>query len=518
MQDAHDVGLTLGTLVLRALARHPDRTAFTWEGGELSYRGAADLIGRLQKVFLNHGLQRGDRVAVLSANRADGWCAGVAAQLCGAATTALHPKGALSDHQFQLEDCDAAFLVADAEAFGDVGAALSARPGMTTFTLTAAEYGVDLSRAVARIGAATARDLAQASDIATLNYTGGTTGRSKGAFRRHQALVASAVAILADFELPRRPYYLAVAPISHVSGTKVLPTLIRGGCVHLMSGFDTGEVLTAIERRRINFTLMVPTMLYSLLDDARLAKADLSSLELLLYGASPMSPTRLAEGMDRIGPVFAQLFGQTECYPITYLPKEDHDPAHPQWLASCGCPVSSNRIALLDDEGHAVPLGEAGEICVRGPSMMEGYWNQPEQTEEAMQFGWLHTGDVARADEQGRLYIVDRKKDMIVTGGFNVYTRAVEDVLSAHPAVAMAAVIGVPDPRWGEAVTAIVVCHPGEQVSARTLIQQVKDLKGAAHAPKKLEFVDALPLTSLGKIDKKALRARYWAGQSRQIG
>ncbi len=518
MRVTGDNDLTFGSLVLRTLARYPDRTAFIWDAGELSYRATAELIGRMQAVLLEHGVRRGDRVALLSANRVETWCAGIAAQLCGAATTALHPKGALPDHESQLDDSNARALVVDTHAFAEAGSKLAARDGLRVFTLEPAEYGTNLLEAAAQAGTATARDLARPEDIGTLNYTGGTTGRSKGAFRRHPALVATTVDILAEFELPRTPQYLAVAPISHVSGTKVLPTLIRGGSVHLLSGFDPGEVLATIEERRINLTLAVPTMVYALLDELQHRSADLSSLELLLYGASPMSPTRLAEGMERIGPVFAQLYGQTECYPISYLPKADHDPTQPELLAACGFPITSTRVALLDDAGNPVPAGETGEICVRGPSMMDGYWNQPEQTAEAMKFGWLHTGDVARADAAGRLYIVDRKKDMIVTGGFNVFTRAVEDALTTHPAVAMAAVIGVPDPRWGEAVTAIVVRQPGATVDAETLIRQVKELKGSAHAPKKIEFTDALPTTSLGKIDKKALRARYWAGQSRSVG
>ncbi|NDZ17769.1 acyl-CoA synthetase [Variovorax sp. WS11] len=511
-------GLTVGTQVLRALARHPGRPAFTWDGGEMSYRGAAELIGRIQKVFLAHGLGRGVRVAVLSANRVDSWCASVAAHLCGATTTSLHPKGSFSDHVYQLEDSGAAALVIDAQTFSEVGGQLSARENLKVFTLGASGWGIDLNAAALKAGAATARDLAHPDDVATLNYTGGTTGKAKGIVRRHHGTVAIANAILADFDLPRRPYYLAVAPVSHVSGTKVLPTLMRGGCIHLARTFDPGQVLATIEQRRINAMLVVPTMLYTLLDEPKLARADVSSLELLLYGAAPISPARLAEGVERIGPVFAQLYGQTECHPIAFLPKEDHDPLAPHLLAACGFPVSQNAIALLDDEGRPIPAGEAGEICVRGPNVMAGYWNRPEETAEALKFGWLHTGDIARSDDEGRLYIVDRKKDMIITGGFNVFTRAVEDVLMSNSAVSLAAVIATPDARWGETVTAIVVRHPGAHVSAETLIQEVKASKGAAHAPKRVEFVDALPVTSLGKIDKKALRAKYWAGRSRDIG
>jgi fatty-acyl-CoA synthase len=259
-------------------------------------------------------------------------------------------------------------------------------------------------------------------------------------------------------------------------------------------------------------------MIYVLLDHPRLDKTDLSSLELILYGASPMSPTRLVEGLERIGPIFSQLYGQTECYPVSVLRKADHDARRPELFASCGFPIASCSVSLRDEDNEEVKPGEAGEICVRAPHAMEQYWKRPEQTAETFKGGWLHTGDIARADERGYLYIVDRKKDMIVSGGFNIFPREVEDVLSSHPDVAMAAVIGVPHEKWGEAVTALIVVKAGTNPSPEALMQLVKDRKGGPHAPKQVEFVDSLPLTAVGKVDKKVLRAKYWAGQARQVG
>ena len=276
-------------------------------------------------------------------------------------------------------------------------------------------------------------------------------------------------AILADFELPSSPRYLAAAPISHVAGTKVAPVLLRGGTVHLMQRFEPGEFLATVEREHISMSLLVPTMIYTLLDHPELATRDLRSLELLLYGASPMSPTRLTEAIERIGPRFSQLYGQTECYPISLLRKADHDPARPDLFASCGAPVAATEVCLLDAEGHRVAPGEAGEICVRAPHAMEGYWQRDDLTRDTLAAGWLHTGDIARADEHGYLFIVDGKKDMIVSGGFNVYPREVEDVVTTDPSVAIAAVFGAPDPRWGEAVMAGVVPRPGASVDAEHL-------------------------------------------------
>src|SRR4029079_14177177 len=328
----------------------------------------------------------------------------------------------------------------------------------------------------------------------------------------------AAAAILADFEIPDAARYLTVAPISHVAGTKVLPTLMRGGTVHMLKGFDPEAVLATIARERINFTLFVPTMIYVLLDHPALSRTDLSSLELVLYGAPAMSPSRLVEGIERIGPVFSQLYGQTECYPVSVLRKADHDPKTPELFSSCGFPIAACQLAILDNDDREVATGEAGEICVRATHVMAEYWKRPDITAETLRSGWLHTGDIARKDERGYMFILDRKKDMIVSGGFNIFPREVEDVLSQHADVAMVAVVGVPDDKWREPVTAVIVARAGTQPSAEALINPVKQRKGPAHAPKHIKFVTELPMTGVGKVDKKVLKASFWAGRERMVG
>ena len=511
---------TTTAMTLRALARFPERTAFAWDGGRMSYAATRALIARMQVVMAQAGLAKGQTVALLSGNRAETWCAGVAASALGLVTTWLHPLGSLDDHLDVIEDSGADVLVVDPTTHNQRGGDLASRASnrlRTVLTMGKADYGRDLLGGAEAAGEASPRDFTSPDDYAIINYTGGTTGKSKGAIRRHRSTAASAVAISSDFEFPETPRYLAASPITHVAGSKVLPSLLRGGTIHLMKGFDPEKFLATIAREKINATLMVPTMIYVMLDHPALNKTDMSSLELVLYGASPMSPSRLVEGLERIGRVFSQLYGQTECYPASVLRKADHDARRPALFASCGFPVASCNVSLRDEDNNEVKQGEAGEICVQGPHTMEGYWKKPEQTAEAFKGGWLHTGDIARADERGYLYIVDRKKDMIVSGGFNIFPREVEDVLSSHPDVAMAAVIGVPDAKWGEAVTALVVAKPGARPSAEVLTQLVKDRKGGTHAPKKIEIVDALPLTAVGKVDKKVLRAKYWAGQARQV-
>jgi fatty-acyl-CoA synthase len=500
---AAQAGPTIGSLALRVLRRHPERVAFTGDGCELTYGQADALIGGYQAVLVAAGLDRGARVAVLSANRAEAWCAAIAVQALGMAVVWLHPRASAADQRAQLRDAEVDWLIVDERDHQARGGELDGEAAHT-WTFGPSELAEDLESAVAGATPVRAVDVADRADVAQINYTGGTTGRSRAIVRRQPAALALlATAVLADFELPPEPRYLALAPFSHVGGTKLLPVLARGGTIHVASRFDPEAVLARIADERISMTLLVPTMIYALLDHPALERTDLSSLELLLYGAAPIAPDRLQDGLERIGPVFSQFYGQTECYPISLLSRADHrDPA---LLGSCGTPVSTCAVRLIDERGADTLGGEAGEIVVRSPATME----LPDDGEASgsQADGWLATGDIARADERGFLHLVDRKRDMIISGGFNVYSREVEDALSAHPDVAVAAVFGVPHERWGEAVTATVVLRPGARADATALREHVRALKGPVQAPRAISFVDQLPVTALGKIDKPALRA-----------
>ncbi|RYD87738.1 MAG: acyl-CoA synthetase, partial [Sphingomonadales bacterium] len=348
------------------------------------------------------------------------------------------------------------------------------------------------------------------SELYRFSYTGGTTGKPKGVRSTHGYGGFALMAQLAEWDWPEEVRMLICAPLSHIGAAMFLPTLIKGGSMIVMPGFDALATLEAIEKYRITCTLLVPTMIYALLDHPRFAEFDLSSLECVYYGASAMAPSRLKEGIEKLGPVFYQFYGQTEATQmVTALRRHEHKLDDPFRMASCGRPLPWVTVALLDDDGHEVPEGQPGEICVRGPVVMTGYHNRPEQTAEALKDGWLHTGDVAIRDRDGYLRIVDRKKDMIVTGGFNVFPREVEDVISAHPGVAACAVIGVPDAHWGEAIKAVVVRRAGAEVDPAELIALVREKKGGVQTPKTVDFLDAIPVTAIGKPDKKALRALY---------
>lgn len=508
-------------LLVTALNRNRSRPAI-WNGDDAWTAGhLADEISRYVQAWRAWGIGKGSTVGILSANRPEVLIAMGAALIGGVRWVPLHPLGSARDHAFILEDAQVETLLYDPASHRDRAAELAVQVASLKRVIALAPTGdaEDIVTKASRFGAQRlAAPTVEPSDVAWLLYTGGTTGRPKGVVETHRGVATMTHIQMAEWDWPTDLRTLCLTPLSHAASALFLPTLLRGGSLAVLPSFDPDRLIDTIERLRITATFLVPTMIYRLLDHALLDRADLSSLRTLFYGASAISPTRLAEAIERLGPIFFQFYGQAEApTTVAVLAKNDHRTDRPDRLASCGRPVPWLDVALLDDDGRKVSTGEPGEICVRGPLVMAGYHNQPDQTAEALRGGWLHTGDVATADDEGFLTIIDRKKDMIVTGGFNVFPREIEDVLSTHPDIAAAAVIGVPDPDWGEAVRAVVVRHPDATVGKAELIRLVKEHKGSAAAPKEIDFADAIPLTPLGKPDKKALRATYWAGQKRAV-
>jgi fatty-acyl-CoA synthase len=513
---------TIGDIVTTALRRFPDRVAFRQDGRDLTYAQTADALARWVAVFHQRGLRPGEGVGLLSPNRPEAWLAQIAPALAGGRYTALHPLGSLDDHLHACNEAELRFVLVD-PAFGERATQLlrQSPPVEAVFTFGPSDAGEDIHELAARVRAPGPLDPGphDPEDICYLLYTGGTTGVPKAAILSERAVAAMAYGTALGWDLPGHVRYLAVAPISHAAGMLITPALIRGGTVILQRRFDPSAWLQGVTADRATLSLLVPTMIYALLDHPDLQSADLSSLETVMYGASPISPSRLAEAIERIGPVFCQLYGQTESAGQgTSLMRSHHDAGDHHRLSACGTAMPFNRVTVLDDLGRPVPDGTPGEMCMQGPSVMQGYWKQPELTASTLADGWLHTGDIGVRDGDGFFYIVDRKKDMIVSGGFNVFPREIEDLLAQHPAVSASAVIGVPDEKWGEAVKALVVLRPGVRAEADELIALVREHKGAIYAPKTLEFLESLPLTPVGKADKKVLRARYWEGRDRQVG
>jgi fatty-acyl-CoA synthase len=520
MQGLHSGG-ALGPLFLTAFARFADRPAIADDRLRWTYRDLADACARLTAVFRSIGLKKGDAVSVLSSNRVEAWAVIATAAMMGMRYTPLHPLAAEDDHAFIVEDAEIDALIVESGKFSPRGLAIKARVPRLKHLLSfgPVDGAADILAALPDVEPADLVDDSESDHIAWLAYTGGTTGRSKGVMIPHRSIAAMSTLICSDWDWPGEIRYLAATPISHAAGITLFPVTLRGGFARLVNGFDVDAWCRTVEAEKITATFLVPTIIYGLIDAADVReKHDLSSLDMIVYGAAPMSPDRLLEGMKIFGNVFVQLYGQTEAPQIiTTLRKADHDPASPRRLGSCGRPSPTVDVKLFDANMNEVGLEEPGEICVRGALVMDGYWKRPDATVDAFRGGWLHTGDVAVRDEDGYLYIVDRTKDMIISGGFNIYPREVEDALMAHGAVASAAVIGVPDEKWGEAVKAFVVLKPGANVGAAELQAHVKERRGAPWSPKSIDFVDDIPVTGLGKLDRKTLRAPYWQGRNRGV-
>ncbi|MFI6866298.1 fatty-acid--CoA ligase FadD8 [Nocardia sp. NPDC050406] len=509
-----------GHSLLAGLRRHKKNPVVTLGDTVLTGADVLDAISRYVQAFSANGVETGTPVGVLALNRPEVLFTIAAGQVRGHRRTALHPIGGLDDHAYVLADAGISTLILDpVPAFVQRARDLVDRvEGLNRVLVLGpvpdelADVGVDFLAEVEKFQAQPieATEL-RPDDVISVSYTGGTTGKPKGVVGTALAMSTMTQIQLSEWEWPKRPKFLICTPLSHAGAAFFVPVVLLGGECIVLPRFDAGEVLKAIEEHKITATMLVPSMIYALLDHPDAATRDLSSLETVYYGASAIDPTRLTQAIEKFGPVFAQYFGQSEApMAISYLAKDEHDKER---LSSCGRPSTALRVALIDADNKVVAPGEVGEICVSGPLLAAGYLNLPEVTAETFKDGWLHTGDLAREDEDGFLHIVGRSKDMVVTGGFNVFPREVEDVVAEHPSVLDVAVVGVPDPQWGEAVTAVVVLDAAtaadsaaiEKVTAE-IQQTVKQRKGSVQVPKHFVVIEKLPLTGLGKPDKKAVR------------
>lgn len=500
--------MNLGTFLTQSAIRDPARTAVTSGAGPLSY---AELNGRVDALaagLTGLGLTSGDRVVLWMRNCPEFIESFFACWKLGLVAVPVNPRLRGVDVAFHAADAGAAALIHSPE-FADGASTIDVVHRIGTGAGGELPYDDLLA---ANLGAPDQTRPVADDAPAWLFYTSGTTGRPKGAVLTHANLTFATVSWCADlFSLAPEDVVLHCAPLSHGAGFHAVAAVARGAENVVLARSDPAEILAAIARHRVSATWLVPTQIRMLLDSPDLDGADLASLTSIVYGGSPMYHRDLVEAVERIGPVFCQLYAQGESpMTITYLRRAEHRPDRPdqEVLSSAGIARTGMEVRIADAEDRVVPAGEPGEIQVRGPAVMAGYWRAPEASEAALRGGWLHTGDVGRLDERGFLHVLDRLKDLIITGGSNVYAREVEDVLLRHPAVHDAAVFGTPDRLWGETVTAVVVGAPDADELRAFCREHLADYK----RPKHVYVADTLPRNSYGKVLKRELRERYVAG------
>ena len=507
LTDFLDKGASLG----------PAAPCLTMGGRSRSYAEVQRLSWVIARALARSGVRPGDKVAVLSGNDPVAFSCVFGIARAGAVWCPVNPRNEAAENRELLDLFDCSCLIFQGSFAPLVARIAPGLPKVTTLVcLDAGDPGVVTAVPLRRWLAGLPEEPWQAEppdDVAMIAGTGGTTGRPKGVQLTGHNIETMTALTLMGYPFDGRPVYLALAPLTHAAGVLCFPIMALGGEIVIMPAPDLAEFLGLIGRHRVTHAFLPPTLIYLLLDHPGLAAADLSSLQCLWYGAAPMSAARLEQAISAIGPVMGQLFGQTEApMMISTMAPKDH--FHPdgslarERFTSAGRPTPLVTVAIMDDEGRLLPAGQRGEIVVRGPLVMAGYYQDPAASAEAARHGWHHTGDIGYLDPDNYLFIVDRAKDMIITGGFNVYSAEVEQALLAHPAVLDCAVIGLPDDKWGERVTAVIQPHPGQDLADADLRAFVKDRLGSVKAPKQVEVWPDLPRSKVGKVLKAEVKSR----------
>lgn len=515
--------ITLDYFLTRALLRYAERVAIVDGDRRATYADLDRSSGMLAEALLAAGIREGERVALLLHNSIEFIEAELGIVRAGLVKVPINNRLAPREIVAQLRDCGARLLICEPEFAGTIDAVRDELTDLRFIVARNLESGRiaydDLPRDVGKPASAgpSTRD-----DLCLIRYSGGTTGAPKGIMHTHGALVAIALSVIREYSLTSQDRFLSVAHLSHGQNF-VWPGLIgAGACLVMMRKFDPPDVLRTIASEGITRLHLVPTMANALVESPAFAGCDLSSLRNFVYASAPMPLERVRRLRQALGCRIAQTYTLSESAVVsTVLSAEDHDFEHPRFdparLSSCGREALDVRLRIVDESGRDVADGEVGEIALSSPGNMLGYWNQPELTARTLKDGWVYTGDLGRRDAEGYVYLVDRKDDKIITGGFNVYPREVEDVLHAHDAVLEAAVVGIPDDRWGESIAAFVVVRPGMATAEEDLSRFCESRLAGYKKPKQYFFLQSLPKTAVGKISRRALAEPYWNGLSRRV-
>ncbi len=510
---------------------NPQGVAYIQDDRHYSFSEVGELSCRIANALLAEGFSKETKGAVWAGNDVKAWTCTLGLWRANMCWIPVGARNAVEENHYVLDVFDCEVLLFQ-QVFADIVAGLQPRlPKIKRWICIDGEAPgvaacISLDRWVENQPTGKPDVAVDLDDVIMLSATGGTTGAPKGVMNTHRSVQTFCAHFImrCTYGGNERPVNLAAAPMTHTAGLLSLPCSALGGTVVVVTKPDPTLLLGAIPKYRVTEFFLPPTVIYRLLDIPTLKeKVDFSSLKYFLYGAAPMSVEKLKLAIDTFGPVMTGGYGQTEApASIAFLRPDEHldgsgNIASDERLSSVGRPNPLIRCEIMDDDGGILPQGESGEICVRGDLVMKGYYHAPDKTAETIIDGWLHTGDIGHIDAEGYLHITDRKKDMIISGGFNVYPSEVEQVIWSHPAVQDCAVIGVPDKHWGEAVKAVVELGAGQKVDAEALIALCKERLGSMKAPKSVDFVKALPRSPVGKVLKKDLRAQYWQNSGRKI-
>jgi long-chain acyl-CoA synthetase len=501
---------------------YPDKAAFIFQDKRYTYKQVNQRVNSLVNAL--HGLEvkKGDHVGILAYNCSQ-YFEVFAIAKAGMVAVPLNFRSANLELEYLINNSEISTLILGKD-FVDVINPM--RPKITKVrNFICLDAVIDdmqnYEQLISRFPSTEPNETVQPTDMAAIFYSSGTTGRPKGAIHTHKSLIAEMM--IPNRDLSSNDVALCVMPFFHVGGSAayMLAAFAAGATIVILEKFDEEAVLRTIEEQKITYTCFVPAMIIRILDSPELGKYDVSSLKTIAYTGAPMPLEALKRAIKYFGQTLIQLLGQTETLNMTMLLKSDHklngSPKEMKRLESSGKPPFEGELRIVDQNGKDVKAGVPGEIVARSDRIMTSYWKMPTETAETIRDGWLYSGDAGMIDADGYVYLIDRKKDMIISGGENIYSREVEDVLYTHPAVADAAVIGVPDEKWGESVKAVLVLKEGMHVSEKEIIEFCKERLASYKKPKSVEFWDTVPKTTTGKIKKNEIREKYWEGYERKI-
>ena len=520
--------MNIGTLLTKSAQTFPQNLAVACGSRRWTYARFNERANRLAHAFRRLGVRPGDHVAILMHNLPEMLESMFACFKLGAAAVPINFRLHPNEFAFVIDHSESEVVVISSEFNAPISQIKDRLPRVRQVVTIAEAQGDMLHyETLIRAERAAFDDVdVDPDDVAWVFYTSGTTDQPKGALLTHRSLLAMTMNFYADICQGLGPDDVALhaAPLSHGSGLYALPNVGKAAAniIPETVSFDPDQVLEAIEEYRVTNLFAAPTMVKRLVESPALHRYDLRSLKTLNYGGGPMLAEDLRVAIEKLGPCLVQLYGQGESpMTITCLPHRDHvpdgTPEQIKRLSSVGFARTDVEVRILDDEGYELPAGAIGQIVTRSDLVMKGYWRNPDATAAALKDGWLHTGDVGYMDEDGYVFLLDRSKDLIISGGENIYPREIEEVLVRHPAVFEVAVIGVPHPEWGEAVKAVVVPKPGCDVSGEELIDFCKGRIASFKKPGSVDFVEELPKNNYGKIVKNLIRAPYWGGRASRV-